>query len=279
MSVELEPSDLGFRRPFDREVTETLRLRNSNSDPVAFKVKTTAPKHYCVRPNSGRIEPGKHVEVQVLLQAMKEDPPADAKCKDKFLVQSVSITGDLEFSNVTSIFEKAPKASVQERKIRVTFLPAEGPNGVASTEEEPPSYSSPGGAFQTPAPTASKSVPSTSPIAQPSFEKTKSESPAESTKDVPSTSQDIKSATTNAASPSSSNYEGQLSEAQAEIRRLKDELAAGLRQRKTDTASAAQGSAPQLQQQHPQAASEAGVPVQIVAALCLLSFLLAYFLF
>lgn len=39
----------------------------------------------------------------VLLQAMKEDPPADAKCKDKFLVQSVAITGDLEFSNVTSI--------------------------------------------------------------------------------------------------------------------------------------------------------------------------------
>jgi hypothetical protein len=34
---------------------------------------------------------------------MKEDPPADAKCKDKFLVQSVAITGDLEFSNVTSI--------------------------------------------------------------------------------------------------------------------------------------------------------------------------------
>ena len=34
---------------------------------------------------------------------MKEDPSADAKCKDKFLVQSVAITGDLEFSNVTSI--------------------------------------------------------------------------------------------------------------------------------------------------------------------------------
>lgn len=79
---------------------------------------------YCVRPNSGRIEPGRHVEVQgwclcdcvglsdgprdnrsktVLLQAMKEDPPLDAKCKDKFLVQSVAITGDLEYSNITSI--------------------------------------------------------------------------------------------------------------------------------------------------------------------------------
>jgi hypothetical protein len=39
----------------------------------------------------------------VLLQAMKEQPPADAKCKDKFLVQSVAITGDLSFSNITSI--------------------------------------------------------------------------------------------------------------------------------------------------------------------------------
>lgn len=80
---------------------------------------------------------------------MKEDPPADAKCKDKFLVQSVAITGDLEFSNVTSIvgllkslylrtvilihmvgqFERAPKAAIQERKIRVTYLPAGVPNG------------------------------------------------------------------------------------------------------------------------------------------------------
>lgn len=39
----------------------------------------------------------------VLLQAMKEDPPLDAKCKDKFLVQSVAITGDYEYSNIASI--------------------------------------------------------------------------------------------------------------------------------------------------------------------------------
>ena len=29
-----------------------------------LKVKTTAPKQYCVRPNSGRIDPGANVEVQ-----------------------------------------------------------------------------------------------------------------------------------------------------------------------------------------------------------------------
>lgn len=39
----------------------------------------------------------------VLLQAMKEDPPLDAKCKDKFLVQSVAISADKEFPNVSQI--------------------------------------------------------------------------------------------------------------------------------------------------------------------------------
>ena len=39
----------------------------------------------------------------VLLQAMKEDPPLDAKCRDKFLVQSVAVSADKEFTNVASI--------------------------------------------------------------------------------------------------------------------------------------------------------------------------------
>jgi hypothetical protein len=34
---------------------------------------------------------------------MKEDPPLDAKCRDKFLVQSVLVTADKEFTNVASL--------------------------------------------------------------------------------------------------------------------------------------------------------------------------------
>jgi hypothetical protein len=34
---------------------------------------------------------------------MKEEPAPDAKCKDKFLVQTVAVTRDMEFANVTSI--------------------------------------------------------------------------------------------------------------------------------------------------------------------------------
>lgn len=39
----------------------------------------------------------------VLLQAMKADPPLDAKCRDKFLVQSAPITADKEFAPIASV--------------------------------------------------------------------------------------------------------------------------------------------------------------------------------
>jgi len=70
---------------------------------------------YCVRPNSGRVEPGESVDVSgkrvaaassiilnsfllssVMLQPLKEEPPLNSKCKDKFLVQSTFITPDKE---------------------------------------------------------------------------------------------------------------------------------------------------------------------------------------
>lgn len=43
----------------------------------------------------------------VLLQAMKQEPPLDAKCRDKFLVQSVAVTPDKEFENVSAIVRTA----------------------------------------------------------------------------------------------------------------------------------------------------------------------------
>ena len=39
----------------------------------------------------------------VLLQAMKEDPPLDARCHDKFLIQSVSIGSDEDIQNIAKL--------------------------------------------------------------------------------------------------------------------------------------------------------------------------------
>ncbi|KAE8146696.1 PapD-like protein [Aspergillus avenaceus] len=284
MSILLEPPELGFKRPFNREVCQVLHLNNENEEPVVFKVKTTAPKHYCVRPNSGRIEPGRSVEVQVLLQAMKDEPALDAKCKDKFLVQTVAVTRDMEFANVTAVFEKASKSSIQERKIRVNWLPAEEPaaaeqedtNGVHAPEEEPPAYTSPAANFQTPAVgAASKGASDTSPIPPPDFsDKREISTPQTNESKANSAKSPIA-----AALPSSEDLNAQLAEAKVQIQRLKDKLSdQGLRQRKIGGETEKSLVAPALQQQHAQSV-EPGVPVQMVAGLCLLSFLIAYFFF
>lgn len=46
---------------------------------------------------------------------MKQDPAPDVKCRDKFLVQSVPISSELEFSNVQTIVSPAMSRSPQIR--------------------------------------------------------------------------------------------------------------------------------------------------------------------
>ncbi|KAF2759592.1 VAMP-associated protein [Pseudovirgaria hyperparasitica] len=274
MSVELDPPELGFKRPFQHEVANVLRLKNPHSDPVAFKVKTTAPKQYCVRPNSGRIEPHGEVEVQVLLQSMKEDPPPDAKCRDKFLVQSVAVSADREFSNVASIWshiEETAKSSIQERKIRVVFLPADGSeaatplksNGI--TADHAPSSPSPDAV--TPQ-RISDSTPSVT-TARETVEHVAGTARAAVTSGA---------STVVAAVPTNTEeLKQQLATAQATIVKLKDEATQGLRQRKIGTDS--QRSGPGTVTATLQRAPANGVPVPYVAGLCLISFILAYFFF
>ena len=124
-----------------------------------------------MRPNSGRIQPSGSVEVQVLLQAMKEDPPLDARCRDKFLVQSVAVPADqlTESSNVAQIWagiETTAKSSIQEKKIRVTFLPSDGveaqTNGLAAPGAAPGSSHGGSDDAAPPAYSNSPSSPSTS---------------------------------------------------------------------------------------------------------------------
>ena len=49
------------------------------------------------------MEPGETMAVSVQLQPMKEEPPLNVKCKDKFLVQSTLITADKEHLSLADI--------------------------------------------------------------------------------------------------------------------------------------------------------------------------------
>ncbi len=79
---------------------------------------------------------------------------------------------------------------------------------------------------------------------------------------------------------SSEDLKAQLADANTTIARLKEQITEqmGLRQRKTTGEKTNSSGATALQQTQQQTAP-AGVPLQVTALLCLLSFLIAYFLF
>ncbi|XP_061111776.1 vesicle-associated membrane protein-associated protein A-like [Conger conger] len=116
------PSDLKFKGPFTDVVTTNLKLTNPSERPVCFKVKTTAPRRYCVRPNSGLIDPEATVTISVMLQPFDYDP--NEKSKHKFMVQSLFAPPNV--SDMEPVWRDAKPEDLMDSKLRCVFeLPAE----------------------------------------------------------------------------------------------------------------------------------------------------------
>ncbi|KAF9198514.1 phosphatidylinositol-binding protein scs2 [Haplosporangium sp. Z 27] len=261
MSIELEPSNqLGFRRPLTEAIKESLIIRNPTQLPIAFKVKTTAPKQYCVRPNSGRVEPGQELEVQVQMQAMKEDPPVDFKCKDKFLVQSVAITAEREELPAAELWptiEREARDQIREKKIRCVFLPLAEHEITQIKEEEADQLVS---SHSSSAAQSTHSTINGHPVLNPTSETSAPASPA--------------AAVSTASLTEIATLKRELQAAQDTIQKLQGE-ASTLRQRKTETHSS---SAPMMTAVHVKNQEE-GYPITYVAGAAVIAFLFAYLFF
>jgi len=111
------PQEIIFKGPFTEVVTSQLKLSNPSDRQVSFKVKTTAPKQYCVRPNSGLIPPKGVVNVAVMLQPF--DFTAEEKSKHKFMIQSAFVPeGE---SSLDSIWKNSNPDELMDSKLKVLF--------------------------------------------------------------------------------------------------------------------------------------------------------------
>ncbi|XP_073539156.1 vesicle-associated membrane protein-associated protein B/C [Phyllobates terribilis] len=119
----LEPQhELKFKGPFTDVVTTNLKLMNPTEKNICFKVKTTAPRRYCVRPNSGVIDAGSSINVSVMLQPFDYDP--NEKSKHKFMVQSIYAPPDT--SDMEAVWKEAKPDELMDSKLRCLFeLPSE----------------------------------------------------------------------------------------------------------------------------------------------------------
>ncbi|XVE62605.1 hypothetical protein DITRI_Ditri06bG0131600 [Diplodiscus trichospermus] len=120
--LEIEPKELKFVFILKKQCSCSVTLTNKTNQYVAFKVKTTSPKKYCVRPNVGVLMPNSVCDFTVTMQAQREAPP-DMICKDKFLIQSTVVPVGTSDEDVTSdTFVKGGGRYIEENKLKVALL-------------------------------------------------------------------------------------------------------------------------------------------------------------
>ena len=135
--LQIDPTELTFRFELRKIIPVTISLHNPTGDKMAFKVKTTNPRKYCVRPSSGIVEPESTWDVQVIMQAQREYPTNMADCHDKFLVQWSPLKPHVQEIS-PDIFDAAVNKDVRQARLRVNLVgPPKPPSPVPEgTEEE-----------------------------------------------------------------------------------------------------------------------------------------------
>jgi len=119
--LQLNPaSKIVFFGPFDRVVTSYLELKNPSGERVCFKLKTNAPRRYCVRPPKGTIEPNGKIKLAIMLQPMDADSQTE-RSKHQFMVQSTFIKGGDNTTTLDEIWQNATPDELMESKLRCVF--------------------------------------------------------------------------------------------------------------------------------------------------------------
>lgn len=253
----LDPSgELRFKGPFTDVVTADLTLSNPTDSRICFKVKTTAPKRYCVRPNSGILEPHHSIAVAVMLQPFSYDPTE--RNKHKFMVQSMYAPENAT-ENQESIWKDAPAESLMDTKLRCVFEMPEVGQSAPAAAAEPAVRATEAAAHYTSAMSENTSDDSTLAAKQETQSPKKSGASSEELKKL---SQELKKA------------QSELYSLKVENNQLKED---GLRLRKvamSDTVS----STPTASSQAPPPAVNAFPPVVYVVAAIILGLLIGKFL-
>ncbi|KAH8351662.1 hypothetical protein KR059_011067 [Drosophila kikkawai] len=116
--LSLEPREsLDFEGPFNRSVCKSLIIENPNNKCVAFKLKTTSPRSFSVRPNLGTVGPNAKITVDVFMHPMIPDV---GQKQDKFLVQAAFASGcDIDMQEFWK--EQKPE-DIWEAKIKCVLV-------------------------------------------------------------------------------------------------------------------------------------------------------------
>lgn len=126
MSSPLTVSKRTLTFPLTPSPSDTITLQNTGSLPAAFKVKTTNPQRYVVRPNLGALAPHASVDVTVALHraAGGDADLAPGPARDKFLLQAAPAPGLEAGESAVAFWGEGVPEGTTSVKLRVVFVEA-----------------------------------------------------------------------------------------------------------------------------------------------------------
>ena len=136
--IRIEPeNEIRFTGPFTNTISTTLKVTNITDRKVFFKIKTTAPRSYCVRPNNGLVEPNETGTVQVMLQPFEYNPNDKERMKHKFMVQSRYAPDDATIADSDNAFKAVVDGvEVYDARLKCVFeAPVRAEETISSTNE------------------------------------------------------------------------------------------------------------------------------------------------
>mmetsp|Transcript_5973 Transcript_5973/g.12957 ORF Transcript_5973/g.12957 Transcript_5973/m.12957 type:complete len:209 (+) Transcript_5973:66-692(+) len=114
--------------------TVSVQITNMTDAHVAYKMKTTAPKSYLVKPSSGVVAPGPGTTVFVDIIMQPRVSPPDGS-QDRFLLQAV------KHSNTTALtkaeWDAVDKTELHDQKFVVKWTPSNKGSSPAALSEMP----------------------------------------------------------------------------------------------------------------------------------------------
>ncbi|KAB5576661.1 hypothetical protein PHYPO_G00200260 [Pangasianodon hypophthalmus] len=104
-------------------------LNNITKNQVAFKVRTTAPEKYRVKPSSSTCEPGANVDILVSLHGGYQASP-----QDRFLIMAAEMEPNSGTSDLSQFWKEVSKSKIIEHRLRCHVL--EPPKSILSNSKE-----------------------------------------------------------------------------------------------------------------------------------------------
>lgn len=114
--LKVEPEkEVVFKGPFNGTQTKPLKLTNLTSNPVMFKILTTAPKYYRIKNKMGTLNANETATAILQLEGVKDVALAKKEAKHKFMI--LAAVPDKPVKDVARFWKTAPE-STQSFKIK-----------------------------------------------------------------------------------------------------------------------------------------------------------------